>query len=261
MKKAKAYLNVFKMRLNIRLKRHVVHNYPVAAYIEPTSFCNLRCPACPTGLRLGLRPSVAIKEDLFKSAIDELGDYIFHLNMYNWGEPLLHKQTPKLIRYAKEKDIKILMSTNLSIKLTDDYIENLVKSGLDSLIVSLDGASEETYKRYRISGDFNLVRNNILRIQEVKKRLGVQTPKVIWQFLVFKHNEHEIEQARALYKDWGADAITVGGAEMPLDAYNDGLEPSTIPEFNAYHPSHFLQKEAERQMTTDRACTWLYGVF
>lgn len=261
MKKAKAYLNVFKMRMNIKFKRNVVFNYPVAAYMEPTLFCNLRCPACPTGLRLGLRPSVSIEEDLFKSAIDEVGDYIFTLNMYNWGEPLLHKKTPELIRYAKKKDIKIVMSTNLSIKFTDEYIDNLVTSGLDRLIVSLDGASAETYKRYRVSGDFDLVRRNILRIQEAKQRLGVETPRVVWQFLVFKHNEHEIEQARGLYKDWGADEFTLAGAEMPLDNYNDGLEPSTMPEFNVYHPTHVLQREAERQMQSDRPCTWLYGVF
>lgn len=261
MKRAKAYLNIFKMRMNIQFKRNVVSNYPVAAYMEPTLFCNLRCPSCPTGLRLGLRPSASIEEGLFKSAIDEVGDYIFTLNMYNWGEPLLHKKTPEMIRYAKKKDINIVMSTNLSIKFTDEYIDNLVKSGLDRLIVSLDGASAETYERYRVSGDFDLVRRNILRIRDAKQRLGMQTPTVVWQYLVFKHNEHEIEKARGLYKDWGADEFTLAGAEMPLDKYNDGLEPSTIPEFNVYHPAHELQKEAERQMQSERSCTWLYGVF
>ena len=261
MKKAKAYLNVFKMRMNIRFKRNIVFNYPVAAYMEPTLFCNLRCPACPTGLRLGLRPSVSIDEELFKSAIDEVGDYIFTLNLYNWGEPLLHKKTPEFIRYAKAKDIQIQLSTNLSFKLTDAYVENLVKSGLDRLIVSIDGASAETYERYRVGGDFNLVLENMRRIRETRERLGVQTPKIVWQFLVFKHNEHEIEQARAEYTNRGADEITFNGAEMPLDQYNKGLEPSSIPEFNMYDPEHRIQKETQRQMNSDRSCSWLYGVF
>ncbi len=261
MKKPKAYLNVLKLRLNMALKREAVRSYPVAAFIEPNLYCNLHCPACPTGLRLGLRPTVAIEEDLFKATIDEIGDYVFQLFMYNWGEPLLHKRTPEMIAYAKSKEINILLSTNLSIKLTDDYVERLVKSGLDKMLVSLDGVTQESYSRYRRNGNLALVRENVRRIQDAKRRLGSETPKVVWQFLVFKHNEHEIEEARAVHKEWGADEFLVGGAEMPMEPHNEGFEPSTIPAYNIYHPEHFQQKETERQMQSDRACSWLYGVF
>src|SRR5882672_1862082 len=177
MKKTGAYWNILKLRVNMTLKRQYLHNYPVQAYIEPTLFCNLRCPACPTGLQLGLRPSATIKWDLFKSAIDELGDYVFSLYMYNWGEPLLHRQTPEMIQYAKTKDMNIVMSTNLSLKLSDEYIERLVQSGLDRLVVSLDGTTAETYSKYRLRGDFQLVCENMLRIQAVKKKLGLQKPE------------------------------------------------------------------------------------
>src|SRR5262249_11037652 len=64
-----------------------------------------------------------------------------------------------------------------------------------------------------------------------------------------------------LHKEGGADEFIVGGAEMPVEPYNDGFEPSTMPEYNVYHPDHPLQKEAERQLSSDRACAWLYGVF
>ena len=261
MKKSKAYWNVLKLRLNTRFKREVVRNYPVAAFMEPNLLCNLRCPACPTGLRLNLRPTVSVKEELFKAAIDEVGDYLFQLYMYNWGEPLLHKQTPELISYAKAKDISIIMSTNLSLKLTDDYLERLVRSGLDVLTVSLDGMTAETYSKYRRGGDFELVRENVRRIKAIKDRLGVSTPKIVWQFLVFRHNEHEVEQARAEYKAWGADEITVGAAIMPLEPHDEGFEPSTIPAYNMYQPEHFVQTESKRQLNSDRACSWLYGVF
>lgn len=243
------------------LKREAVTSYPVAAFIEPNLYCNLQCPACPTGLRLGLRPTVAIEEEVFKSTIDEIGDYVFQLYMYNWGEPLLHKRTPEMIAYAKKKDISILLSTNLSIKLTDDYIDRLVLSGLDRMIVSLDGVTQESYAKYRRNGNLALVRENMMRIQRAKQRLGRTTPKLIWQFLVFRHNEGEIEEARALHKEWGADEFNVFGAEMPMEPYNEGFERSTIPAYNIYHPDHFFQKEAERQITSNRACAWLYGVF
>lgn len=243
------------------LKREAIRNYPVAAVMEPTLFCNLHCPACPTGVGLDLRPTVSIKEDLFRAAIDEIGDYLFKLNMYNWGEPLLHKQTPEMIRYAKQKEINISLSTNLSIRLSDDYLERLVKSGLDTLIVSLDGTTQETYVKYRRNGNLALVQENLKRIHQIKKRLGSQTPEVVWQFLVFRHNEHEIEMARALYKDWGADKIEIHGAQMPVDEFRDGLEPSTLPQYNLYHPDHPGVRGISKSVKSTRACSWLYGVF
>ncbi|HEY3041617.1 MAG TPA: radical SAM/SPASM domain-containing protein, partial [Pyrinomonadaceae bacterium] len=236
--------------------------YPVKAYIEPTLFCNLRCPACPTGLQLGLRPSTSIDVNVFKSAIDEIGDYLFELWMYNWGEPLLHKQTPEMIRYAKEKGIgNIRLSTNLSIPLTDDYIDRFVRSGLDELIVSLDGATQETYGKYRIRGEIDLVHRNMLRMQEAKTRHGLSTPNIIWQFLVFKHNEHQIKQAQANYRNWGADSIYFYGAEMPFEENAAGFEPSTIPEYNQYHPDHPQRHEMKRYKAGGKSCSWLYGVF
>jgi MoaA/NifB/PqqE/SkfB family radical SAM enzyme len=261
MKKSSAYLNILKLRVNMALKRKRLHNYPVQAYIEPTLVCNLRCPACPTGLQLGLRPSASMKWDLFKSAIDEIGDYVFSLYMYNWGEPLLHRQTPEMIKYAKEKDIYIILSTNLSLKLSDEYIERLVQSGLDRLIVSLDGTTEETYVKYRLRGEFQLVRENMARIQAAKKKLGVQTPEVVWQFLVFKHNELQIEEAQAQFREWGADTLSMEGAIMPVPPHDKGYAPSTIPKYDMYHPDHHFQRQTERHERSGRPCSWLYGVF
>jgi len=209
---------------------------------------------------LDLRPTIAIDEKLFKRAIDELGDYLFKLWMYNWGEPLLHKRTPEMIRYAKAKDIQIILSTNLSIKLSDDYIERLVRSGLDVLIVSLDGASEETYVKYRVNGKFDLVRQNMLRIKAAKERLGSQVPKIVWQFLVFQHNEHEINDAQTIYKNWGADELHIEAAQMPLKEYNDGLAPPVDPAYNMYDPQHWVQREAVRQVKSGKSCSWLYGI-
>src|SRR5437867_10126961 len=87
MKPLKAYTNILKLRLNMALKRPVVHNYPVIAYAEPTLYCNLRCPACPTGLHLKVRPAANAEWDQFRGFIDEVGDYLFKLYVYNWGEP------------------------------------------------------------------------------------------------------------------------------------------------------------------------------
>lgn len=262
MKSLRAYSNVGKLRLNMLLRRQAISNYPVKAYIEPTLFCNLRCPACPTGLQFDLRPSATIDINLFKQAIDEMGPYLFDLWMFNWGEPLLHRQTPEMIRYAKDKGIeKIRLSSNLSIPFTDDYIDRLAGSGLDELIVSLDGATPETYSHYRRKGELDLVRSNMRRIQEAKARLGSETPEVIWQFLVFRHNEHEIETAQAEYREWGADRLTIHGAEMPNGEEADQFAPSTLPEHNIYHPDHPYRQQLQNYKASKLPCSWLYGIF
>jgi hypothetical protein len=255
MKPWRAYTNIFALRLNRALKREVIRNYPVLAYIEPTLFCNLRCPACPTGLRLNLRPAARIDPALFHAMIDEVGDYLFALHMYNWGEPLLFPQTPDLIRYAKTRDMAITLSSNLSLPLGDDMIERLVRSGLDRLVVSLDGAMPDTYRFYRRQGNFDRVRENMQRLQAAKTRLDCSTPEIVWQFLVFRHNEHEIDIARAEYRAWGADTLVIAGAHMPPNDPN--FSPSTLPAYNLYHPDHAYQQGARRAFRG--ACSWLYG--
>ena len=257
----KAYVNILKLQINTALRRRSLSNYPMVAIIEPTLFCNLRCPGCITGLRLGLRPPSAITWELYKCIIDEIGDYLFELLMHNWGEPLLHKQTPDFIKYAKSKEMRVLLSTNLSNSLSDAYIRNLVTSGLDQLIVSLDGASEDTYNKYRRGGDFSLVRENMLRIQSAKRALDSNTPAIVWQFLVFRHNEHEIETAQINYRNWGADILWVGGALVPQESDDEGFQPSTIPQYNFYSQKHPYQVKLKLVRGTNRPCSWLYRVF
>jgi len=259
MKPAKAYLNVLRLRVNMALRRSVIKTYPVIAYIDPTtSYCPLRCPGCSTGLRLGLRKPHMLEWELYKSLIDEIGDYLFDIELYNWGEPLLNKQTPEFIRYAKSKEIKVVVHTNLSIDLSDEYIRNLVRSGLDKLIASVDGATQETYEKYRRGGNLSLVRNNMQRIQAEKRALGFKTPEVIWKFLVFRHNEHEITTVRTTYKDWGADGVIIGGGWVDYNMLEVGLAYSSIPE---YAPSS--EGQAQPRTKTDHKrrpprCSFLY---
>ena len=259
MKPAKAYLNVLRLRVNMALKRSVIKTYPVIAYIDPTtSYCPLRCPGCPTGLRLGLRKPHMLEWELYKSLIDEIGDYLFDIELYNWGEPLLNKQTPEFIRYAKSKEIKVVVHTNLSIDLSDEYIRNLVRSGLDKLIASVDGATQETYEKYRRGGNLSLVRSNMQRIQAEKRALGLKTPEIIWKFLVFRHNEHEIATARTTYKDWGADGVIISGPLMDFNILEAGIACSSIPE---YAPPSECQEQPRTKTDHKRRsprCSYLY---
>jgi radical SAM protein with 4Fe4S-binding SPASM domain len=189
-----------------------VLNKPITAMIEPTNYCNLHCPLCPTGAGLINRKSENLSLSDFKIIINNLGNSIIHLRLWNWGEPLLNKEFPEMVKYAKSKKIFVNTSTNSSF-LNEEIIKKLIDSKLDQLIVSLDGASEETYNKYRKKGDFQTVVNSLKKLSELKKQKRIKYPEIKLQFIVMKHNEHEIKKVIELAKQTGVNTIffkTVG---------------------------------------------------
>ncbi len=237
------------MYKNYYTRSPTITNYPVVAYIEPIANCNLHCPACPTGLMLPDRHSGILTLKKFKELINEFGDYLFNLYMYNWGEPTIHPDFPEMIKYASDKGIKVLSSTNMNVELSDNYAERLVLSGLSGLIVSIDGLSQETYSKYRQGGNLNIVLKNLKKLHEIKARYKLKKPKIIWQFLVFKHNEHEINKLKTVYKILGADSLNISS---PLIPKNSKIHPSTNP---LYPPQTFSKEKPTK------TCSWLYGCF
>jgi organic radical activating enzyme len=250
-KPLRAYANVGLMRLARRLRLSVNPARPVVAYAEPTLYCNLGCPSCPTGLKLDVRPRVAMDFEWFTRLVDELGPYLFYLVMYNWGEPMLHKQFPEMVAYAKRWKVRVVTSSNLSIPLEREYLERVVRSGLDKLKVGMEGTTQAEYERYRIRGNFDLVTQNMRTIQEIKRELGVKTPKIQIGFHVFAHNEASIGDARRLHREWGADGITFAGSWVSEQAERLGVHASTIENYNLYRAGG-LKGSLE-------PCSWLWG--
>jgi radical SAM protein with 4Fe4S-binding SPASM domain len=117
------------------------------------------------------------------------------------GEPFLNQEIFDMTRYACNRNITVSISTNFSLIVQDEFLENIVMSGLQLLVVSLDGASDASYTKYRIAGNFDLVVSNMKRMVEVKKRLHSDNPQIVWQFIVNRYNEHEIEEARQMCKE------------------------------------------------------------
>ncbi len=149
-----------------------------------------------------------ITVDEFKNIVDPLSDTLLGISLSNHGEPLLHKNISTLIEYAHQKNIAVSFPTNLSLKLDKASIEKLVKSGLDSIVVSLDGASEETYSKYRVGGDFKLILDNVKTISREKRLLGLNRPKLIWKFVVFDHNKHELDMVVKRHRELGFDTYS-----------------------------------------------------
>ncbi|MDD5012038.1 MAG: radical SAM protein [Candidatus Nanoarchaeia archaeon] len=205
-------VNLLKIKISKRLKKIKISGFPPTLMIEPTNTCNLKCPLCPTGAGFIKRAKGFLTFSNFKKVIDELSPYIYHLRLWNWGEPLLNKEIFQMISYAKEKNIFVNLSTN-SHFLDKDTSSLIIKSRLDELIVSLDGASEETYQQYRKGGNFKKVIESIQFLVNEKKRLKCANPYIKLQFIIMKSNEHEIQKIKSLSKSLGVDEIvfkTVG---------------------------------------------------
>lgn len=182
--------------------------FPTILQIEPTTHCNLRCRVCPVATGMD-RPSGDMDWGLFKKAINELGDYLLLVLFWDWGEPFLNPNAYEMIRYARSRGIKVMSTTNGHVFASGDHARNVVKSGLDVLVFSVDGITQETYQRYRAAGRLESVFEGIKQVVAEKKFLKSKTPLVNFRFIVMKHGEQEIPQLRELARSLGVDALTL----------------------------------------------------
>ena len=160
---------------------------PISIAIEPTTSCNLRCPECPSGKREFTRPTGMLNAGFFKETIDSLHKSVYYLTFYFQGEPYLNPQFLEMVKYASLKKIYTATSTNAHF-LDEENARRTVESGLDRLIISIDGTTQETYQSYRIGGSLEKVLEGTRNIIRWKRELKSATPHVIFQFLVVKQN-------------------------------------------------------------------------
>ena len=205
---------------------------PISISIEPTTSCNLRCPECPSGLRSFTRDTGMLNENFFKETIDSLYKDLLYLIFYFQGEPYLNPQFLEMVNYASQKGIYTATSTNAHY-LTDEMAKKTVESGLDRLIISIDGTTQDVYESYRIGGKLDKVLQGAQNMVKWKKELKSNTPHLIFQFLVVKPNEHQIEDAKKLTKELGVDEIRFKTAQLYDYELGNDLMP-TIDEYSRY---------------------------
>lgn len=271
-----AYLNFLLARCEMYKGAVTVRSRPYYISIEPSDRCQLRCTTCPTGMENESRRSKAaertifrsqrsvLNSELFDSVLEELGEYLFRILFYNYGEPLLNKKLPTFIRKATALDIETEIHTNLSLPLSDEFIEELLGSGLGILQASIDGFSQETYEVHRVGGNFELVKRNLERLVKARDQLGLETD-ISYNFLVFSHNEHEIPAAESYCQDIGVpfnarDAFVDDPDWLP--SYRKGEAPWQVPvearlkDDVALGWSPALEVE---ESTCSSSCAWHYG--
>lgn len=215
-------------------RRPVQWGYPISISFEPTTSCNLRCPECPSGLRAFTRPTGMLQRDFFRETIEQLHKDLWYLVFYFQGEPYLNPSFLDMVAWAsKEKKIYTATSTNAHY-LNDENARRTVESGLDRLIISIDGTTQEVYRQYRVGGQLDKVLEGARNIVKWKKQLKSRTPFIVFQFLVVRPNEHQLEEVKRIGKEIGVDDVWFKTAQV-YDYENDphGLIP-TIDKYSRY---------------------------
>ncbi len=217
-------------QLSRLLNKPIQWGYPISISFEPTTSCNLRCPECPSGLREFTRPTGMLQKSFFEQTIDDIHKDLLYLIFYFQGEPYLNPEFLPMVNYASQKKIYTATSTNAHY-LTDEKAKQTVESGLDRLIISIDGTTQDVYQQYRVGGTLNKVMEGAKNIVKWKKELNSKTPLVVFQFLVVKPNEHQMDDVKQLAKEIGADDVWFKTAQI----YDYEKDPNQlIPTLDKY---------------------------
>lgn len=203
--------NLFASEYHFHHRHSKISSNPIELLIDPSNGCQLRCPGCVHSSNKSCAdlfdwPRLTLPFERYSDFLDRFGIFASAAALYNYGEPLLHKKFAEMVRLAKQYLLFTMTSTNFSLKCD---IENLVLSGLDCLLLSIDGASQETYQQYRRRGNFEIIIDNIAKIVEAKKRLGKDKPYLVWLYLTFEHNVEEIDQAIEMAEQLGMNEIYI----------------------------------------------------
>lgn len=223
---------VFSFFLSRLLKKPIVIGMPWSLSVEPCGLCNLQCPECPVGAGVLTRKGDLMTTSLFSRILEDAGPKLMWVNMFFQGEPMINPHIAEMVAEATKRNIYTNMSTNGHF-LSEKRCEQLIESKLSHLIVSLDGITPATYSLYRKGGDLKKVQEGIKKIVELRKELGQKRPFISVQFVVFKHNEHEIDELVKWCKSIGVDKLDLKSAQIN-DFGNNTVTPSSIKKYSRY---------------------------
>ena len=225
--------NITAYILSLITKKVHIYGKPSFASFELSARCNLNCPQCDVGNKLTNRKNNFLNYNEYCKIIDEIGTTMLDAIFYFQGEPLLNKNFANYISYAKQYNIYTITSTNAQI-INKNIALDIVKSGLDKIIISIDGTTQEVYEKYRKGGLLSKSIEAIKLLKEAKTELNSKTPCIEAQFIVFRFNEHQIDEFKKLAPAWGADKISIKSAQIHSPNENSEIIP-TINKYIRYH--------------------------
>ena len=204
-----SYRKVFNwlaVEAGIALRRTEPWGLPTHAHVEPSSQCNLRCTYCPVGTETG--PTGHMNPAVFRSFVDQVADHALLIALWGWGEPFVCPSVYEMIAYAHANGIRVLSSTNGHLFAKREHAESVVRSGLDALIVSLSGTTQEAYRRFR-GGPLSTALDGVRAIVAAKRALGSRTPHVQLSFIVTDVAARQIPELQQLARELGVDGLSL----------------------------------------------------
>ncbi len=240
--------NLFRTEYNRILKRDTLTSFPYILKIESTNICNVRCAYCyknRSAPEEGERKYGKMSLESFKKIIDEIGKYLFKINLYGFGEPLLFPESLDMTEYAASKNIGVAISSNMNFK-DISLAKRMVDSGLEVLIASCHGTTPQSYNRFMKGGDIRLFLKNVELLVAERTRQGVSTPLIDWQFCVTKFNQSEMEQAKIIAKRIGVHQIRFIKPNLPPEAGEE------------WHSDYFPQDDLNQLRRQNFSCSWPY---
>ncbi len=190
-------------------KLHIVQAFPpLWLQIETVCQCNLKCPLCRMGRGTITREKGRMPFELFQKIIDDVAAFKPRICLWHMGEPLLTANLPQYIEYAKSKGIaEVVISSNGSVSSSEEFASELVRAGLDKIIICLDGATQATLEKYRKGSDFATVIALTRNLVAARKSMPGSTIRIILSFIVMKHNGHEIEDMKKIARELEVDEL------------------------------------------------------
>jgi len=216
------------------LFKHFTTGAPYNVTIEPVNMCNLRCEFCSTPPWVMKRQKKCITMAEYEKLVNELKNFNHYLWLYLGGEPFLNPHFSKMVAFASKNNMHVATSTNATL-FKPEWIKEIVSAKMDHMIISLDGATKETYEKMRINGKFEKTIENIKMLTGEKKRQYSVKPFVELQMIVSKINQHEVEEFKVLGKQLGVDKVVFKSIAIPTWLYDEkesqALKEKYFPKF------------------------------
>ncbi len=232
---------VISFQISKIVRRPVVWGKPLTFSIEPTNFCNLECPECPSGLGALTRPLGLLKFENFKKVIDQIYGHCFYIQLFFQGEPYINKELPEMIKYARSKNIYVSISTN-GLLLNEKKVDIVLNNAPDKLIFSIDGLDEKSYQNYRVGGTFKNADAALRLFIQKRNEKKRKKPFVEFQFIVMKQNEDQIEKVFSYGKEAGVDNVVL--KTMQVSSYENAVH--FLPENEEYR--RYILKNGKLKM-------------
>lgn len=198
--------NWLAVEAGIALRRTAPWGRPTHVQIEPSSRCNLRCTYCPVGTEAGATGHMDAA--VFERFVDQVQDHVLLLVLWGWGEPFVCPAVYEMIAYAHRRGLRLVSSTNGHLFAKREHAEAVVRSGLDALIVSLSGTTQEAYRRFR-GGQLETALAGVREIVAAKRALGTATPHLQLSFIVTDLSERQIPELKELARTLGVDGLSL----------------------------------------------------